>query len=104
MYCVFPFSRCPGAPVAEIADHVPGDVVRERAATIRALGEEKNWAFVAAFIGRSLEVVAEGRYKGLSLNYLSVFFVGAEGLEGKRMEFRVVGASPTGLEGRLEEL
>jgi len=105
---VFPFSRRPGTPAAEMAGQVPGDAVRERATTIRALGEEKNRAFAAAFIGRSLEVVVEGtkvegRYKGLSRNYLSVFFAGPEGLEGKKAKVRVNGASSAGLEGRLEE-
>ena len=104
---VFPFSRRPGTPAAEMSGQVPGDVARERAATIRALGEEKNRAFSASFIGRSMEVVVEGtkiegRCKGLSRNYLSVLFAGPEGLEGKRAKVRVTGASSAGLEGRLE--
>jgi hypothetical protein len=62
----------------------------------------------AGFIGRSLEVVVEGtkvegRYKGLSRNYLSVFFAGPEGLEGTMAKVGVTGASSAGLEGRLEE-
>jgi len=105
---VFPFSRRPGTPAAEMAGQVPGDVARERAAKIRALGEEKNRAFAAGFIGRTLEVVVEGskvegRYRGISRNYLSVTFAGPEGLEGKRLEVRVDGISPGGLEGRLEK-
>ncbi|WP_027714347.1 tRNA (N(6)-L-threonylcarbamoyladenosine(37)-C(2))-methylthiotransferase MtaB [Desulfuromonas sp. TF] len=105
---VFPFSRRPGTPAAKMAGQVPGDVAKERAATIRGVGEEKNRAFAAGFIGHSLEVVVEGtkvegRYKGLSRNYLSVFFTGPEGLEGTMAKVGVTGASSTGLEGRLEE-
>ena len=105
---VFPFSRRPGTPAAEMTDQVPGDVARDRAAKIRALGEEKNRAFAAAFVGRTLEVVVEGtkvdgRHKGLSRNYLSVYLDGPEGLEGKMVEVRVDDASSAGLEGRLEK-
>ena len=45
----------------------------------------------------------DGRYKGLSRNYLSVYLDGPEGLEGKMVEVRVDDASSAGLEGRLEK-
>jgi threonylcarbamoyladenosine tRNA methylthiotransferase MtaB len=104
---VFPFSRRPGTPAADMPHQVPGDVAKGRAARLRALGEEKNRAFAADFIGRTLELVVEGGktdglYKGLSRNYLTVFFSGPEGLEGRVVQAEVEEVAPGGLKGSLK--
>lgn len=105
---VFPFSRRAGTPAADMPNQVPGDVARERAARLRALGEEKNRAFSAGFIGHDLEVVAEGarvdgRYKGISRHYLPVSFAGPEGLEGATVQVRVERWTESGLTGSADQ-
>jgi threonylcarbamoyladenosine tRNA methylthiotransferase MtaB len=103
---VFPFSRRPGTPAAAMAGQLPGNVIRERAARLRTLGERKNREFARTFLGRTLEVVVEGGKagelrRGLSRNYLSVFFPGEDGLEGCLAEVEVNGWTSEGLRGRL---
>jgi threonylcarbamoyladenosine tRNA methylthiotransferase MtaB len=85
---VFPFSRRPGTPAAQMSRQVPGDEIRSRAARLRELGEEKGRAFAGAFIGRELEVVVEtgkerAMRRGLSRNYLTVFFPEDEEEQGR---------------------
>jgi len=103
---VFPFSRRPGTPAATMPGQLPGDVIRERAARLRELGEAKLAAFASGFVGSTLEVVVEGGRdgegglcRGLSRNYLAVRFAGEEGLAGRRLELRITGAGPDGLRG-----
>lgn len=81
---VFPFSRRPGTPAAELKGQLPGDVIKDRAARLRKIGERKLAEYAAQFVGQSLEIViegggADGRKKGLSQNYLPVW-VDADGL------------------------
>ena len=85
-------------------DQLPGDLIRERAAQLRQIGEAKNAAFSRRFVGRTLEVVVEGggkgeRRKGLSGNYLSVHFDGPRELEGSVVQVEVDGWTQDGLYG-----
>ncbi len=103
---VFPYSRRPGTPAAAMAQQVPGDVIKARAARLRALGEEKNRRFAERFVGRTLEVVVEGGgegglCRGLSRNYLPVLFAGGTDLEGKAVMVRIAEWTPAGLKGEL---
>ncbi len=75
---VFPFSRRPGTPAAEMKEQLPGNVIKERAARLRAIGAQKLAAYAQQFVGQTLEVVIEGGEtdglkKGLAANYLSVY-------------------------------
>ncbi|MDO3379499.1 tRNA (N(6)-L-threonylcarbamoyladenosine(37)-C(2))-methylthiotransferase MtaB [Geoalkalibacter halelectricus] len=103
---VFPFSKRPGTPAALMPDQVAAAVIKERAARLRALGEEKNRAYAQRFIGRTLEVVVEGggsvgSRKGLSRNYLQISFPGSEALIGKVVPVKVTALGDGGLEGSL---
>lgn len=103
---VFPFSRRPGTPANVMKDQLPGDVVKERAAILRGIGEEKNRRFAERFIGRVLEVVVEGGERegwcrGLARNYLTVLFRGRRELQGRRTWVRVNEWTPDGLHGEL---
>ncbi len=74
---VFPFSPRPGTPAARMAGAVPEKVVRERAARMRALGEQMAAAFRRCFLGREMEVLWERRHRdglwhGWTDNYLPV--------------------------------
>ena len=74
---VFPFSRRSGTPAATMPDQLSGTIIKQRAAQLRQLGEEKLHDFSRRFIGSELDIVIEagesdGLRKGLSENYLSV--------------------------------
>ena len=102
---VFPFSRRPGTPAAAMADQLPGDLIRERAARLREIGEAKQRAFAESFIGRTLEVVLEGgaakqgRRRGLTRNYLTVLLPAAAGREGERLDVCIIGWEGENLTG-----
>jgi len=76
---VFSYSKRPGTQAADLANQVPGPVVKSRARELRALGEEKARAFRKSQVGRALRVLtlrtgddsAEAT-PALSSNYLQV--------------------------------
>lgn len=103
---VFPFSRRPGTAAAAMADQLPGDLIKQRAAELRIIGEDKNRQFAERFAGQVMEVVVEGRNedglcRGMSRNYLTVIFPGDETLRGKRTWVRTESWAPGGLRGTL---
>lgn len=74
---VFPFSRRPGTPAATMPDQIAPALIKERAARLRALGEDKLLQFSRRFIGAQLSMLVEGgvssgQRKGLSENYLTL--------------------------------
>jgi threonylcarbamoyladenosine tRNA methylthiotransferase MtaB len=102
---VFPFSRRPGTPAAAMSGQVPGRLSRTRAARLRDLGEEKLRIFAERFVGRRLEVVVEAgpagrRLKGISRNYLDVYFDGPRALCGKVAMIEVTAAKGLHLLGQ----
>ncbi len=74
---VFPFSARPGTPAARWK-RLPGDVVKARAADLRAAGERQCHALLASFVGREVRVLVEEPGRGLSEAYLPVAFQGGE--------------------------
>jgi threonylcarbamoyladenosine tRNA methylthiotransferase MtaB len=102
---VFPFSKRPGTPAALMPDQIPAQIAKERAARLRALGEEKTRVFAQRFIGRELDVVVEAgegaMRKGLTRHYLTVSFAGDEELVGKSARVKVTGFRDAGFEGHL---
>ncbi len=78
---VFPFSPRRGTPAATFKGRVKEKVTKERAETLRTLGQEKRRAFYRSCIGKKFLVLAEGwestekrRVKGFSDNYVPVVF------------------------------
>lgn len=103
---VFPFSRRPGTPAAEMQNQLPGNVIKARAARLRQIGEKKLAAYSAGFVGRQLEVVVEGgeqkgRRKGLSQNYLPVWLEDTAVEQGQCVQVRIIGLAEDGLRGAL---
>ena len=101
---VFPFSRRPGTPAATMSGQIAAEVIKARAATLRALGEVKQQAFARRFVGQILEVVVEGLGKGggsrgLSRNYLPVRFAAAVAAERNCRMVRITGFGGTELDG-----
>ena len=103
---VFPFSRRPGTPAARLPGQLPGSLVKERAALLRRLGEEKQRQFAKRFVGRELDVVVEGggdaRLRhGLTRHYLTVRFAADEALVGTVARVRINSNVGAELRGEL---
>ncbi len=103
---VFPYSRRPGTPAAEMKDQLSGNLIKERAAQLRQIGAEKLAAYSASFVGQLLEVVIEGgehagRRKGLSQNYLPVYLAEPALQQGQCLKVSITGQTDEGLVGQL---
>jgi len=92
---VFPFSPRNGTPAARMPQ-VPGAVVKERAARLRAAGAARLDAHLAAQVGRTLPVLVEGPRAGRCEDFTEV------GFAEDRPEGQVVTATIRGVQpGRL---
>jgi threonylcarbamoyladenosine tRNA methylthiotransferase MtaB len=74
---VFPYSERPGTPAVRLPDAVPAAVRTERAARMRALGEQLAAEYRLDYVGQILPVLWErrddaGYWRGLTDNYLEV--------------------------------
>jgi threonylcarbamoyladenosine tRNA methylthiotransferase MtaB len=104
---VFPYSRRPGTPAADMKGQVPGDVARQRAATLRALAQQKHKDYAERFVGQTFDVVVEGGgkqgglLKGLARNYLDIRFGGDVALAGSIRQVLVTGWEHDCLVGEL---
>lgn len=103
---VFPFSPRPGTPAARMEGQVPEPVVRERAARMRALGEQMAAAFRRHFLGREMEVLWErrrrdGLWHGLTDTYLQVVTACPADLHNRLTLTRLVGEQDGFLVGEV---
>lgn len=73
---VFPFSARPGTPAARMPK-VKGDVVKERAARLRAKGDAAMATFLESRVGQEVSVLIESEGEGLCERYLPVRLNGA---------------------------
>ena len=69
---VFPFSARPDTPAANMPQ-LPGDVVRDRAARLRAKGVERRQVFFDSQIGRDVTVLVEKTEDGSSTGHTEQF-------------------------------
>jgi threonylcarbamoyladenosine tRNA methylthiotransferase MtaB len=90
-YHVFPYSDRPGTPASAMPEKVDGPTMGERARILRALGETKRAAFLAAHRGRIWDGVVEagpvdGRRRGIMLDdYATLWAVAGSELGGRRV-------------------
>jgi threonylcarbamoyladenosine tRNA methylthiotransferase MtaB len=68
---VFPYSSRPGTPAAKMPQ-LPGPVIRERAARLRAKGEQAMRAYLDSRIGKTASVLVEQDNQGHCQHYLPV--------------------------------
>jgi threonylcarbamoyladenosine tRNA methylthiotransferase MtaB len=92
---VFPFSPRVGTPAARMPQ-VATPVVRARAASLRALAEQRRRAAFGRFIGKTVTVLVERQGIARSEHYLPVT-VPAGAIEGGIDTVRIVGAGDTAL-------
>lgn len=83
---VFPFSPRKGTPACTMAGKVSPSEIKSRAACMRALGGKKKRKFYDSHVGRTVEILVEGRLdtadefpKGRTSNYIPVFLEGYNG-------------------------
>jgi len=106
---VFTYSRRSGTKAAGMLDQIPPEMKARRNRVLRELGEQKFLAFKRSVVGQTLPVVAldegdgeSGLLHGVSDNYLSVLFAGADAWKGRLVQVRVEGMDPRGmLRGRV---
>jgi threonylcarbamoyladenosine tRNA methylthiotransferase MtaB len=94
---VFSYSPRPGTPAAEMKDQVPELIKKERSASLRTLGRNKNLLFRKLHQGSELDAIVEdkldhdtGLLSGLTDNYIRVMIHGAKtGDIGKKINVRI---------------
>ena len=84
---VFSYSARPGTPATKYPDQVHPQAKKARSQRLRTLGRAKKWAFAERFLGRSLDILVEGKrdkarhlLSGLTENYLRVYVAAPEAL------------------------
>ncbi|MBI5485156.1 MAG: radical SAM protein, partial [Deltaproteobacteria bacterium] len=93
---VFPYSSRPGTRAAGMAGQLPSQLIKERAARLRAVAERKKREFLRRQIGHTLEVLVQGFDQntficnGLSRNYVAVTFVGESALVNREVPVNVI--------------
>jgi len=82
---VFPFSPRPGTPAGKYPQKVPQKTIKARCEKMRRLGNEKKRIFYETFMGKTVEVLIEGKrdkatglLKGITSNYIPVHVVGED--------------------------
>ncbi|HEV8575104.1 MAG TPA: tRNA (N(6)-L-threonylcarbamoyladenosine(37)-C(2))-methylthiotransferase MtaB [Dehalococcoidia bacterium] len=91
----FPYSRRPHTAAALMRGHLPPDVRRERLENLLAIGRESSLAFRRGFLGRTIDVLWEervdGRWQGLTGNYMRVYTSAECDLSNQLLPTRLVG-------------
>jgi threonylcarbamoyladenosine tRNA methylthiotransferase MtaB len=87
---VFPYSERPGTPAAQMPQ-VPVAVRKERAARLRAYGEQAVEAYLNSMSGKSISVLAEKPDVGRTEHYAMVRFAEAQ-TPGQVLSARVLGS------------
>lgn len=86
---VFPYSIRPDTPAARMPQ-VPGDVIKARAAVLRAAGEALLTRHLSSHVGRTLTVLSEGRGVGRAADFSSVR-IAPDAAKGAFLDVRVTG-------------
>jgi tRNA-2-methylthio-N6-dimethylallyladenosine synthase len=101
----FKYSPRPGTPAASLEGQVPEAAKRERLYALQSLLDGDRHAFDRATVGKSLEVLFEGRGRkpgqiaGRSPYLQAVHVEGPEGLIGQIADVDILAASPNSLTG-----
>jgi len=103
---IFPYSKRPGTPAAEMADQVPKAVKEERVALLRDLHHKKRTAFYQSHLGSTRQILVERRKKecllrGYSENYIPVSFAGESALVNQLVTVRLEELAGDGVLGRI---
>ncbi len=93
---VFPFSARNGTSASRYPDQVSSKIVKTRCGKMRALGDAKKREFYKKNIGKTVEVLIEGKrdgstglFKGTTSNYVPVLMSGKDDLQDTIVNARV---------------
>lgn len=105
---VFKYSPRQGTLAASLKDQVSPEVKARRSKELIKLGERLSQRFIGDFEGERLEVVVEKEVeerflRGLSDNYIRVYFKGPSCLKGSLVKVRALKPEGDGLYGQLEK-
>jgi len=90
---VFPYSKREGTPAAKIPNQVNGNVIKERAARLRAAGDAQVARHLASQIGKTHRILMENPHMGRTEQFTEVAFTDPQ------EEGRIVTAAITGVNG-----
>ena len=93
---VFPYSKRPGTPAAKIPNQVNGNLIKDRAARLRAAGAARVRAHLAEQVGRTHKVLLENPRMGRTEQFTEVTFA-SDQPEGQIVTARITGHSTTQL-------
>ncbi|WP_226551993.1 tRNA (N(6)-L-threonylcarbamoyladenosine(37)-C(2))-methylthiotransferase MtaB [Celeribacter naphthalenivorans] len=93
---VFPYSKREGTPAAKIPRQVNGKVIRDRAARLRAVGDEQVQKHLEAQIGREHVILMENPHMGRTEQFTEVSFETAQD-EGAILKAVITGVKGTQL-------
>ncbi|NVK44707.1 MAG: tRNA (N(6)-L-threonylcarbamoyladenosine(37)-C(2))-methylthiotransferase MtaB [Rhodobacteraceae bacterium] len=93
---VFPYSKREGTPAAKIPRQVNGKVIRDRAARLRAVGDEQVQKHLKAQIGREHVILMENPHMGRTEQFTEVSFATAQD-EGAIIKAVITGVTGTQL-------
>lgn len=88
---VFPYSKREGTPAARIPSQVNGNIIKDRAARLRAEGERQVKSHLAAQIGRSHKVLMENANMGRTEQFTEVRFAAPQP-EGQIVQATITGS------------
>ncbi len=103
---IFRYSPRPGTPAAQMADQVPDEEKESRSHELAALCRETQQQYISRYIGKTLDVLVEGKEKdggllgGYTENYIKTVFTGGSHLIGQVAPVRLL--EPTS-DGALAE-
>lgn len=105
---IFSYSERPGTPAATMPDQVNPDVRRRRAGRMQEIARRSSEAFRRRFLGSTLPVLwetrkADGRWSGLTDNYIRVFTQSELDLSNALLFTRLVECESDGVRGELLE-
>lgn len=89
---VFPYSKRDGTPAAKIPNQVNGNVVKERAARLRAAGDAQIDRHLAEQLGKTHRILMENPHMGRTEQFTEVAFAAPQA-EGRIVTAAITGAS-----------
>ncbi len=87
---VFPYSKRDGTPAAKIPNQVNGNVIKARAAQLRAAGAAQVTAHLQAQIGKTHHILMENPHMGRTEQFTEVHFDSAQ-TEGRILTAQILG-------------
>ncbi|UWQ91561.1 tRNA (N(6)-L-threonylcarbamoyladenosine(37)-C(2))-methylthiotransferase MtaB [Rhodobacteraceae bacterium M382] len=93
---VFPYSKRDGTPAAKIPNQINGNVIKQRAARLRAAGDAQVQAHLAAQIGKTHHILMENPHMGRTEQFTEVTFAQPQ-REGSIVTAQIIGVTETRL-------